>query len=325
MEESKKSRSLPSRNTNRGTFIYPWVVVFWGVYLFAVYNTPNEMVMSAFDITERVAVILRFTVAVPYLLMWLAIAYAFVRLLTYSCIIEKSKEAVAFRYFAYGTAVLLGGLIFSAIISSVNSIVSAGTYVAGVELTPFLTIIENYGNTIPYTVALGLFYFGAHKLRIDEKITFNTGTFLLMVVPLMVLAYIWLEVIFSMPAGEVVANAEKESIYYLRDSLLVLTIVIPSFLAWFFGIAAVANMRSYQMKIKGVIYRKALRYLVVGLAGMTLGSILLQSLQSLGAEQLVGLGLEKLLGVIYFFLLVQAVGFAFMALGAKQLTKIETV
>lgn len=326
MKKSKTKAKAANKHPAKGTSVYLWVIGFWFVYLVGVYNTPNETVKAAFDITERTAVMLRFTIAIPYLLMWLAIAYAFVKLLTYSNIIQKSKEMLSFRHFAYGTATLLGGLILTAILSGFSFIVENNSYsVLGIGLEPMFDTLVKYGHTFPYVVAFGFFFFATNKLRADEKIGFNARRFSALAIPIIGLAYVWLEVIFSGSIHGILASSQAEPTFQLRESVLVLTIIVPSLLAWFFAIGAVTNMRSYQEQIHGVIYKKALQYFVVGLTGMTLGSILLQALHSIGTEQLIGLSLSQLLSVIYFFLAIQAFGFIFMALGAKQLTKIETV
>lgn len=324
--KSKTSSIATTGHIEKGDYIYPWVVALWGMYLLAVYNMPNEAVKMAFDITERTAVLLRFTIAVPYLLMWLTIAFAFVKLFTYSGIIKKSREAPAFKHLAYGSVVLLGGIIATAILSSLSSVVADGMHsVLGVDVESILNILVKYGHTFPYVIAFGYFFFATNKLRTDEGIDFNVRRFIALAVPMVALAYVWLEVLFLGSVHGVLTGVQSEPVRYLRESVLVLTIIAPSLLAWFFAIGAITNMRSYQEQVRGVIYKKALKYFVVGLTGITLSSVLLQALNSIGTELLIGLGLAQLLNVIYFFLAVQAFGFIFMALGAKQLTKIETV
>jgi hypothetical protein len=65
-------------------------------------------------------------------------------------------------------------------------------------------------------------------------------------------------------------------------------------------------------------------YLSYGLLGVIAASIFIQYLTSLSGR-LLHWHLSSLLGLIYLLLIIEAVGFVVIALGAKKLQKIEEV
>jgi hypothetical protein len=137
--------------------------------------------------------------------------------------------------------------------------------------------------------------------------------------------YFWLDSIFTNEIRTVTPDPRIPATYYLKDSLIVLTIVIPSFLAWLMGIRTILNLDNYSRRVEGSIYRRALSALSWGIWAVIAGSVFLQGLQSLGSARLFKLGLAKLIIIIFALLTIQLLGYALVALGAKRLNKIETV
>jgi hypothetical protein len=110
--------------------------------------------------------------------------------------------------------------------------------------------------------------------------------------------------------------------YYLPDWLLVTTVIIPRLLFWYLGVQAVQNIIIYRQKVKGVLYKDALRHLAIGLGGVVLGIVILRTIQSL-AVGLSKVNLGTLLLIVYVLLIVMAVGYVYVARGARKLQRIE--
>ncbi|HSH31385.1 MAG TPA: hypothetical protein VK963_01830, partial [Candidatus Saccharimonadales bacterium] len=315
----KAETAKPAMARSWGRLLYPVVFVLWDAYLFFSIQSPLSSSSARLNLSETTIALLRLTIAVPYLLIWLAAAYAFVKVKGYAQTIKGSPEAPAFRNIAYGVLALLMGLMAAALLGLVNNF-----YRNQPSLDAALTIATKYSYVWPYLLAFGLLATGANRLaRQHHGFILPLRRFLAYLVPVAVFAYVWLDLIFTNSARQTPVAAGESATYYLRDSLIVLTIVMPSLVTWGLGLYTALSLRHYHRQVKGTIYKKFLSYLVAGVTGVTLGSILLQALLSLGTGRLIGLGLGRMLGVIYLFLAIQLVGFLYIARGAKKLTKIE--
>jgi hypothetical protein len=296
------------------------VLVLWGAYVYLSLTTPttpnNPIHLSAMQVT-----LLKLSVAIPYLLTWLAAAYSTIKIKRYAVAIKPSKESYAFTNIARGTAILLASLILSTFASSIRSY-----FVGYAEMRSILTILTNYAYVFPYLLAFIFLLKGTRQLALQNgNLKISMSNYIFFTVLLIVLAYIWLELIFSNQYRVIAGTGSPFASYYLKDSLLILTIVLPSLITWVIGFFSVLQLRSYYKKVSGILYRRALSSLFYGVVGVIFASIFLQALLSLGARRLIDLGLERLLTLIYIFVIIQVVGFIFISRGARKLTKIESV
>ena len=85
---------------------------------------------------------------------------------------------------------------------------------------------------------------------------------------------------------------------------------------------AIAELREYSHKIRGIIYRKGWKLLIMGIGAIVLLSILLQYLGTL-SSWLTSLSLNWILLLLYVLLLLLIGAYILVALGAQRLTKIE--
>lgn len=302
----------------RSKWVYAGIFAIWVVYLFLNLNTPIGD-SARLDLSEQEIFFLRLTIIIPYLLIWLAAAYSFIRVINYSTAIKDSKEANGFYLLSLGILALLASLILSTISSTIDGFVDSESVIH-----KDLVILSNYLRVFPYLIAFWFFLAASRILLRRLKLVISKTNFIFFGVLLAASVYLWLDLIFTNPTRSV-GTADSPATYYLRDSMIVLTIVIPSIVAWVLGIWAVLSFTRYRNKVKGIIYRHAFSSLAVGIWAVIVTSILLQGLLSLGSERLLDLGLGPLLGLIYLFVVIQGVGFLFIALGAKRLTLIETV
>jgi len=100
------------------------------------------------------------------------------------------------------------------------------------------------------------------------------------------------------------------------------TFAIPNMYIWFLGLYAIAEIYAYSKQVAGVVYRKAWNRLALGLGSIIVLDITLQYLDTLSAW-LNGLRLAGLLLLLYVLLFLLAGGFIVVALGTKDLMKIE--
>lgn len=299
---------------------YITIVILWSIYSFLTLTAPN-ISPNQLHISQQTLNILRLSFAIPYLLIWLSAAYSYIKIKRYAAAISPSNESSAFRKVGTGILLLLCSLVISTFASTSRNIM-----VDNAQMRPILTILTNYAYVFPYLFAFILLYKSTKEFGLQNpNLKFTARNCIHYGIPLILLAYVWLELIFTNPYRVVPGNASKFASYYLKDSLLILTIVIPSLISWFIGLLSVIKLKIYYKKVSGKIYKRALSSLVNGLSGVIAASVFLQALLSLGPQRLLDLGLEKLLGFIYLFLIIQALGFYFIARGASNLTKIESV
>lgn len=300
---------------------YITVVALWCVYLAFTFIAPNNTASTQMQLSDQALNLIRLTVAIPYLLIWLAATYSFIKIKRYAMGIRPSREASAYDNIALGVFFLLISLILSVLVGSLRTFLVDYTH-----LRPMLTILTNYTYVVPYFFAFAFLLHGTNKLALQKQsLTISLTKNILLGLFLTGFAYLWLELIFSNPSRVTPGTASKFASYYINDSLLVLTIVIPSLITWLIGLRTILKLWIYRNLVKGTIYKRALSSFVYGLTGVIIGSIIIQALLSLGAQRILVLGLSGVLQVIYVFVLIQIIGFLLVARGAQKLTKIEEV
>ncbi len=220
----------------------------WGLYLLLVFNSPTNT-QNPLQISEQTLTILRLTIAIPYLLIWLVAAYSFVKIKTYAKLISPSRESSAYHKIANGIFFLFISLIISTLMSSLRTFF--GDYA---DTRPLFTMLTNYAYILPYLCAFALILRGTIELsHHPEELKISLKKYIICGVPFILFAYMWLELIFTNQTRLIPGEGNRFATYYLKDSLLVLTIVIPSLITWFVGLITVLKLWLYRGVVKGII------------------------------------------------------------------------
>lgn len=304
---------------NRATQLHIGFFGLWIIYLIMLLTTPYRP-SSQLNISRSGLIIVELIIALMYLAAWQAGVYSYNRLLSYSAAIKNSKESKGFRMLANSILILVIALIAATLVSSFNSHLAASGH-----RSSFLVIITNYLYVFPFLYAFWSFWAGSKYLASRVKSGVSPVAFTALLAVLIIFMYFWLDSIFTNMLRTSSPDPLIPATYYLKDSLIILTIVIPSFLAWLLSIGTILNLYNYSRRVEGSIYRRALSALSWGIWVVIGGSVFLQGLQSLGTSRLLKLGLTKLIIIVFALLMLQLLGYAFVALGAKRLNKIETV
>lgn len=106
--------------------------------------------------------------------------------------------------------------------------------------------------------------------------------------------------------------------------VLLLTIIVPYCLAWFLGGLCLNSLRLYMGEVPGLIYRPMFRWLGLGLVILIVTQIAVQCVEGSFAYAL-NLPSSVAVAIILVLSALQALSFALIALGAKQLSRIEMV
>lgn len=274
--------------------------------------------LEKYGITEQQAKLLSLTIMIPLVAIWVTAFNGYIRFKDYAISIKKGDDGPAFNLLATGTKILAYGLP----INSLSGLLA--NYLSVQNVTFFEkngTIITNY---IAIIIALLAFIYinqGARTLlNITKKIPPMPES---TVVAFLILSISYCYAVFgrgiSLPSAT--TNA---SVYTLPTLVVALSVVLPYLYTWYKGLIAAYCLRFYEHNVSGILYKRGLRHLSLGIAVVILSQVLLQFTIAL-ANNLADLKLKSLLIVIYLLLLIIGIGYALIARGANKLRRIEEV
>ena len=298
--------SLSARGSGTGTGKYFAVLGLAALaYVVATWLSPvgdNRFGLSLVQIR-----LLRSVLVLPVIAIWGLAVFGASRFKAYSRTIKESQDGRALDRLSNGLLVIAAGLIISSLFASLRG------WAVGLNLTEGFTITANYLLLVFPLVGFGLMFIGSRQLlrvaaakRLDPRIW-------LVLAMLAAIIYVY--------ARGITSNGTTGA-SYLPPAWLWLTVVVPYILTWLLGAGTIINLGTYQRAVKGIIYRKVLRLLTLGLYVVVSFSIGLQLLALLqGQWQTAGLGWRLVaLGLVLAF---YGLGYLLIAAGAKRLAKIE--
>ncbi len=302
---------------------YVLFLILAAIYLILTFAIPPDAsVLTRYSLTANEARALSLTVVLPVIGIWFVAFYGFVQFQKYADVISDTKDGKHLMK-------LSRGLMYLAISLPITSILSTAlNYIAATrqDLTAKTVIVTNYVTLLFFLVAFYAIYIGAAGLYATVKkktAPYSIGELLIGFV-FVIFSTLYMYAALTSPIRRVPNAAAAKATYYLSDPLLVVTILIPYLFVWFFGIGAAYYIQQYRLRVKGTIYRQSLGYLSSGLLAVIISLIVIRFLNS-WASHLGSLSLKILLFVLYLLLLLIAVGYGLIAIGAKKLKKIEEV
>jgi hypothetical protein len=288
-------------------FIAAYIALVFGV-------APSPEVLERYHISSTAARLLNLTVVVPLVVIWITAFFGASKMKEYATAVQDSKEGPSFN-------ALAAGLMISVMSFPLNSAISSAlSHLArhNPHLLATTTIIRNY---LALGLALIAFYFiGKGAMSLAKMVRKRTPGFHSEVWAVVVIAisciFTWL-IISQHPSG----NAQA---YFLPNWLVVTTIAIPYLYIWYRGALAAYSIYYYHQKVKGSLYKRALIYCAAGIATVIATSVLIQFILVF-AERINRLDLTPILLIIYFLILLYAVGYGLIAKGAKKLKTLEEI
>ncbi len=281
---------------------------------------PDATTLTRYDLSVTDARILSLVVILPYIAIWFAAFYGFIKVKEYAWVIRGTKDGKGWAQIGDGLMVIAVSLPLTAIAATMRSYLATQDS----SLRPSLTIIYNY-------LALGLvllgFYLisrGAQGLMGTVKKHKLTGLQWLQAVAAVSFCILYAMAVMTSPSRNIAEAGNSTSTYYLPDWLLFATIVVPYLLVWFFGFRAAFFLRQYRRGAKGLLYKQALQYFSSGTVFIVGSLILIRVLNSM-SSLFHDVSLRALLLILYVFLVIVGVGYLYVALGAKKLKRIEEV
>jgi hypothetical protein len=280
---------------------------------------PDKVTLARYHITRSQDAGLTFTITIPYLIIWFVALVGYSRLKSYSDKISRSKDGAAFQTISKGILWLSLWLPISAVMNTLFN----SYYHYHPSATAWLVNVNNYLNIILLLTAFWFIYNGTKQLLGVIKKPSSQLPLALTVLFITFSAY-YLFLVLQDPSRQFPTAHVAAATYYLPDWLTILLIVIPRLITWHLGMQAVYNLYLYCKNVKGPIYKRALNDLTAGLAWVVITIIILRCFESL-ASQLTSLSLGIILLLIYFLLALVAIGYSWIARGAKKLQRIEEI
>jgi hypothetical protein len=277
--------------------------------------SPNSTASRLYHLSTLQLGLLQLTVVVPMIIIWAIALWGAVAVKSYAIIIRDTPESRGLSLIADG---LLWLLIYLLTLSLSGTILP---YFAHSPWINALAVIRNHLPVISSLLGFGLLCLGTYRLQHSAPFPVWTKTTAVLFSGLGLLAglFAWLYLTTEMPPP-----TNGIPIYGLPKQVLLFTLVMPYCWAWLLGLLAAGNLIKYSRRVKGVLYRKALRDLAWGAASAVTMVVSVQFI-TLSSRFLTKLQLGYLLLTVYGLLAICAMGFLFIRSGARKLTRIEAV
>jgi hypothetical protein len=310
--ETNTSTSNKRRSLRR---LYYWVFAAWLVYASLAIFNPHKGT-AKYNLNPTETILLQLTVIIPLLLIWMVATYGAVRFRRYAEMIKSSRDGAASLEISKGISLLIVYLVSSTLVASI------APFAIGTDWLNIAVAAKNHLPIILGIAAFVLTYQGSVKLAaLSKKSTWSSGRIIFFLVPFCLFAVFFTQLFYLNPNLHTVGENGLPA-FALSNQLLLFTYVVPYLIIWFFGCLAALNIRLYAHHVKGSIYRKAFLNLALGVISVVLFTIILQVLGT-SSVALGKLNLKAILLLVYLIIILDAVGYIFIAVGAKKLSKIE--
>jgi len=282
---------------------------------FFVPRSPN----NAFHFSQLQIALLQITIIIPYAATWWFAAYGLSKLEKYIAFAKEDNATIIMllRSFRSGLLWIIVGTVLVALIGGIRSYFMTNTAVL-----PFFTIVTNYLYVFPQLIGFFLMYRGAMQLQASKEMSEHKhNSSLLTTIVVFFIASIYLYLMATNPTRQFSADRTIPATYFLPDILIVLTIALPILASWWFGFSAAFTLSDLIPYLTRAELFKGITRIAYGIWSIIFTSILIQALLSLGGTRLYSLGIGIILLIIYIFVILQGIGYLFIALGSKSLQK----
>lgn len=314
--EPRNSTKLSTRLMYFGPFALVAVA-----YVLLTYFAPQAARNNSLQLSQMQITILKFTITLPYLITWTLAAYGFFALGQYTMSKhEKNEFTPVLRALHKGLAWIIFGMLATGLLGAVQPYVTSQPHVV-----PVLTIITNYLYVFPLLVGFWVMHRGIVSSLSGRNILGKQygDKFIRTVIVLIIMAF-YIFLIFTNPNRQIALDATTPATYYLSDLMIIFTLIIPVFATWWLGFSVAFIMSDLIPLMANAKFFKATTKILYGIWSIIFTSILLQALLSLGSKRLFSIGIGLLLLLVYTFLLLQGLGYGFLALGINKLKKLTT-
>jgi hypothetical protein len=300
----------------------PFIVllVIWIAYVALSLFAPPAASVTRSGLTLTETNLLRFTILLPLLFIWVTALYSVIRFNNYTKLLQGSTEAKAYKNITFGLLMLLLVILVPNFIGIIQTY-----YPGSFEVSRAVTITRNYATIAFYSAGFWFLWQASRNLSqsvASKTLIYKRKAFVVAITVALVSFYSWF--VFRNAYRTISFDPQVIPTYFLPDNLIALTIIIPYALIWLMGGLTISNIWLYAKNVQGVIFRE----IFISLAyGLTLTVLLLIGLQFLSqANAALGhAAIKVVLVIIYLILLAIASGYLLIARSAKKLAFIEEV
>lgn len=275
---------------------------------------PNAATTQTYRLSGLEYRILSLLLGVPRIVVWFAAFYGSARLAYYARKIYKTDEGQALEQVSRGLWWLAWGLPVSSIVTNI----AGGITHLNHGLLAAAIIINHFVALIISIIAFTIIGSGTRKLL---DVTHKNIS--IQALRALILGFLFLGVGYCYATVRS-AQTHNPNPYHMPVWLILLTVVIPYLYAWLMGLLAAYELRLYCRHVAGVLYKHALGLLASGFSLAIVASVALQLITS-SSNSLRRIAFNWTLLVLYAVLVVYAIGFLLVAVGANRLKKIEEV
>ena len=254
--------NIPLLKTNKGIKPIIALLLIWIIYVCLTILAPASDTIHRYALNIVQLNLLRATIFVPYLFVWLAALFAILNFKRYIVLVGDSPEKDGFKKFTNGLWFLLTVVVLPAFISLVASYFPRSSAAARVS-----ALSANYSTIILYLAGFWCLLEASGSLNraIGNIVRLKKTTQTIAVIFSVVLAAIFAWFIFHNPFRRISTDPFIHPTYYISDILIVLTIILPYFFVWLFGILTLLNIRLLIKNVQGIVYRTAFLSVAYGL------------------------------------------------------------
>lgn len=284
----------------------------WVVYAILTVMAPHHS--NTYNLPSLTLLLLELSVILPLLVIWLMAVNGAASFERYARAIKGSEDGRGLDLISTGVLLVVLYYILESVLRSLP------VYYTG---TPGDTALVGISNYVPMIVALAgfiLIFAGSLQLRNLSLRRLSPGGLASILLPYLLLAVIYGRYAYNRLPLVTMTGAIPQ--FSLPGKWPFFTLLVPYTVAWLLGVLAITIIAEYARTVSGTIYRRALKDLVRGLVAVMAFSIVLQLLQ-LSTKIFAGLSLGLVLVLLYAIIVTYAVGFVFIARGARKLMMIE--
>lgn len=282
---------------------------------------PDPEALNRYHISTIQLRLIQLTIVLPVALIWFIATYGYIRFRDYARSIKKTTEGKAIGQLVKGIGVLAISLPLTSLASTLSNIVLR----TKPEYVRWSTLFSHYLVIVLMLIAFRFIYSGARHLQDVTPVKQSAKELYILLIGFSAFAATYVYLLLSNPVKDTGdPKVVGQTIFFLPDWVLLLTLVIPYLYVWFIGLRACVFLNNYQRGVSGIIYKKALYFLALGIGAVVAGSISRQYLVAV-SNLLLDLRLGALLVLVYSLLIVIAAGYVLIGIGARKLQLIEEV
>lgn len=285
------------------------------LYILLVIVLPYDQVTSnLYHLTDTQYRIFLTLISVPVVLTWFAAFYGQASLDSYASRIKRTAEGNAYKRLSCGLQWLAWGTPVIAIATAILG----GIASRNPDFFHAAVIIKHYLVTFVGFAAFAYLSYGSSKLLniLRGKPAIRSARILLLLYAILAAAFV--SNVWS------TLQSPDNSPYFLPGWLIFVTVVVPVLYGWFMALLAVYELLIYSKHAKGLLYKRSLLLFYNGIA-LVIGSAGFLEYILLQGYRLRAIVLDSRFVIGYIALLLYALGFVLLAIGAQRLKRIEEV